>query len=269
MTQIKINQEDNDLLKKLQEPFSCDEICFKVTSMTKDQTKGLIAAYVTNSAIQNRLDDVFGPFGWQVSFRDWKNGNAQLCCISVLHGDRWISKEDGAPDSTRESIKGGLSDSMKRCARMYGIGRYLCCDTLFKNSWVQLENKRITPAEENRLRAEYNQFLNGKKAASKPNSDTTKVATDSITKNNNYCTSNTNSVAGSIQPKEIQHVNHEETPKHLPKSLCDAVLNVIKLYNVNLDGILQHYNVKSVEMLSIEQAQETINNVIARNTNKN
>ncbi|MBQ3422794.1 MAG: hypothetical protein IJH34_14310 [Romboutsia sp.] len=266
MTNVRLNENEIDLLKQLQEPFSCDEICFKVTSMTQDKKKGLVAAYVTNSAIQNRLDSVFGPFGWQVSFRDWKNNNAQICCISVFDGDKWISREDGAPNTDFESIKGGLSDSMKRCARMFGIGRYLASENLFKNAWVELDNKRISKAQENRLRAEYNQFLNERKAASKPIShDTHTISETNLHANNSDVLSNNSMKTQTIQKKSQQ----AEPISKIPKSLCDAVLNVINLYNVNLDGILKHYNVASIEMLSVEQANDTIHQILTRNANKN
>jgi len=37
----------------------------------------------------------------------------------------WVTKSDGADDSSIESAKGGISDSLKRAAVQYGIGRYL------------------------------------------------------------------------------------------------------------------------------------------------
>lgn len=38
---------------------------------------------------------------------------------------QWLTKWDGADDSDFESVKGGLSDSMKRAAVEWGVGRYL------------------------------------------------------------------------------------------------------------------------------------------------
>jgi hypothetical protein len=116
----------DNVMQKLQEPFSPDDIEWRVGSTTTDKSKGLALAYVTNRAIQNRLDDVFGPFGWKNEFREWKN-DSQICGISIWDDDRkeWITKWDGADDSATEAIKGGLSDAMKRAAYQWGIGRYL------------------------------------------------------------------------------------------------------------------------------------------------
>ncbi|WP_080869240.1 Rad52/Rad22 family DNA repair protein [Aneurinibacillus migulanus] len=112
------------VLEALQAPFPPEDIEWRVGSTNKEKTKGLALAYVTNRAIQNRLDEVFGPFGWQNQFKEWKQGS-QLCGISVKFGDEWITKWDGADDSNQEATKGGLSDSMKRAAYQWGIGRYL------------------------------------------------------------------------------------------------------------------------------------------------
>lgn len=112
--------------EKLREPFRPDEIEWRVGSTNKEKTKGLALAYVTNRAIQDRLDEVFGPAGWQNEFRLWKD-NSQICGIGVWDDDKnqWIWKWDGADDTNLDAIKGGLSDAMKRAAYQWGIGRYL------------------------------------------------------------------------------------------------------------------------------------------------
>lgn len=117
---------NTDVKAKLQAPFEADEIEWRVGNTTQDKTKGMALAYVTNRAIQNRLDDVFGPFGWQNVFREWGD-KGQLCGISVKdpNAGEWITKWDGADNTNFEPTKGGLSDSMKRAAYQWGIGRYL------------------------------------------------------------------------------------------------------------------------------------------------
>lgn len=125
----------DEVMKKLQEPFTPEEIEWRVGSTNKDKTKGLALAYVTNRAIQDRLDNVFGAFGWKNEFKEWK-GNGQLCGISIKNGDEWITKWDGADDSNMEAVKGGLSDSMKRAAYQWGIGRYLY---KIPDIWMEIE----------------------------------------------------------------------------------------------------------------------------------
>lgn len=115
-----------NITARLQAPFAAEEIEWRVGKTNGDKTKGMALAYVTNRAIQNRLDDIFGPFGWQNKFIEWGD-KAQLCGISVKDPDtgEWITKWDGAEDTDFEATKGGLSDSMKRAAYQWGIGRYL------------------------------------------------------------------------------------------------------------------------------------------------
>ena len=118
--------DQKEIMELLQAPFRLEEIEFRVGSTNKEKTKGLALTYVTNRAIQNRLDEVFGCFGWKNEYKEWK-GNSQLCGISIWLEDRkeWVTKWDGADDSNMDAVKGGLSDSMKRCAYQWGIGRYL------------------------------------------------------------------------------------------------------------------------------------------------
>ena len=115
-----------ELINKLQEPFLESEIEWRVGSTNSDKTKGLALAYVTNRAIQNRLDEVFGIFGWKNEFIKWSD-KTQLCGIAIKDTDsgEWITKYDGAENTDFEPTKGGLSDSMKRAAYQWGIGRYL------------------------------------------------------------------------------------------------------------------------------------------------
>ncbi|MDF2857844.1 MAG: ddrA [Neobacillus sp.] len=123
------------IAEQLKNPFPPDDIEWRVGSTTSDKSKGLALAYITNRAIQNRLDEVFGVFGWRNEFKEWK-GVSQLCGISVKFEGEWITKWDGADDSATEAVKGGLSDSMKRAAYQWGIGRYLY---KLPQKWVKLK----------------------------------------------------------------------------------------------------------------------------------
>lgn len=115
----------NNKMQELAKPFAASEIEWRVGSTNKDKTKGMALPYVSNRAIMNRLDEVFGIDGWCNEFRDWK-GSSQLCGISAyFEGHGWVTKWDGADNTDFEATKGGLSDSMKRAAVQWGIGRYL------------------------------------------------------------------------------------------------------------------------------------------------
>lgn len=132
---------------KLAEPFHANEIEWRIGQAGKKQDGTIWAkafAYVTNRAIQQRLDDVCGPANWYPTFTAPPNaapGTASLCTIHIntdLQG-QWIGKSDGADNSDMEAVKGGLSDSMKRAAVMWRIGRYLY---QLEEAWVETSDKR-------------------------------------------------------------------------------------------------------------------------------
>ncbi len=114
---------------ELAKPFAPEDLEWRLQRADKDGRWGIAVPYVTNRAIQNRLDEVVGPENWYNDFKPWhgdgKKG-AQICGISIFFEERgFITKWDGAEDSDIEPVKGGLSDSMKRAAVQWGIGRIL------------------------------------------------------------------------------------------------------------------------------------------------
>ena len=111
---------------ELQSPFPKEDIEWRVQREVKNGAAAMVLAYVTNRAIQQRLDDVFGVFGWQNRFKPGASGGL-ICELSVRNPDtgEWVIKEDGASNTDIESVKGGMSSAMKRAAVQLGIGRYL------------------------------------------------------------------------------------------------------------------------------------------------
>lgn len=85
----------------------------------------MVIPYITNRAIQQRLDDVVGIDGWKNEFKEATSGKGYLCGLSIRFGDNWITKWDGSEYTQVEALKGALSGAMKRTAVQFGIGRYL------------------------------------------------------------------------------------------------------------------------------------------------
>ena len=113
-------------LRKLSEPFPAKDIEWRVSRAGEKNGKAWarVLAYVTNRAIMDRLDSVAGIENWRNEYTAAPSGGV-LCGISVRIGDEWVTKWDGAENTDIESVKGGLSGSMKRAAVQWGIGRYL------------------------------------------------------------------------------------------------------------------------------------------------
>ena len=128
---------------ELAKPFAPEDLEWRIQVTSQDKSKGLAVPYVTNRAIQDRLDEVVGPENWRNEYKPWHRGDkkeAQLCGISIYLEERkeWLTKWDGAEDTDIEPVKGGLSDSMKRAAVQFGIGRVLY---KMNTVWVQIEQK--------------------------------------------------------------------------------------------------------------------------------
>lgn len=137
--------DPRELLARLAALFAAEDLEWRVQVAYEDRMQGIAVPYVTNRAIQNRLDEVMGPDRWHNEFKPWHSvgkRESQLCGISLFfEGRGWITKWDGAEDSDIEPVKGGLSDSMKRAANQWGIGRVLySMDTV----WVELERRGKT-----------------------------------------------------------------------------------------------------------------------------
>lgn len=111
-------------LDALRAPFAPHEHSWRAQQLARDGGRAMALCYITSRSVQNRLDDVCGPAGWESSFTETAAGRV-IATISIDMGTRWVSKSDGAGATAKEGEKGGLSDAFKRAAVMWGIGRYL------------------------------------------------------------------------------------------------------------------------------------------------
>ena len=148
----------------LRKPFAPEDLEWRLQQTFEEKMRGIAVPYVTNRAIQNRLDEAVGPENWYNDYKPWHGAGkkeAQLCGIAIyFEGRGFITKWDGAEDSDIEPVKGGLSDSMKRAAVQWGIGRVLYnMDTV----WVNIEKRGkthvIKESERPKLDNEYLKML--------------------------------------------------------------------------------------------------------------
>jgi hypothetical protein len=127
------------LLAKLRAPFPQAAVSWRVGAMTKDKSRGMALAYIDARDVQDRLDQVCGVF-WQVKHHV-AGGDKLACEIGIKIGDEWLWRGDGAGATDVEAEKGAFSDSFKRAAVRWGIGRYLYD---VASPWVELEAKGNT-----------------------------------------------------------------------------------------------------------------------------
>tara|TARA_R100001086_G_scaffold67379_1_gene31490 strand:- start:1673 stop:2131 length:459 start_codon:yes stop_codon:yes gene_type:complete len=102
--------------RQLKRPFAVSKLKWRKGGGGKE------LVYITARDVQDRLDEVFGPSGWQSSYEYM--GERMVCKIECFMEGKWIGKCDGADDTSIEGAKGGLSDAFKRCGVMWGIFRY-------------------------------------------------------------------------------------------------------------------------------------------------
>lgn len=131
-------QTDGQDLRRLSAFFAPDDLDWRAITISKRTNKGLAAAYITNRAIMNRLDEAVGPENWRNEFEPGPGGGI-VCGLSIFVESRseWVTKWDGAENTDVEAIKGGLSNAMRRAAVQWGIGRYLYD---FPQQWVPVDD---------------------------------------------------------------------------------------------------------------------------------
>ena len=154
-----------EIQKALAMPFAAEDLEWRLQTAYEDSMKGIAVPYVTNRAIMNRLDNVVGVDRWYNEYKPWHGSGkreGQICGISIFFDERgWITKWDGAEDSDIEPVKGGLSDSMKRAAVQWGIGRvlYEMTDTIYVSVEKKGRNFIIKKEERAKLDNEYIKLL--------------------------------------------------------------------------------------------------------------
>lgn len=237
----------NEIIKRLHEPFNAKEIEWKIQVTSQDKKRGMAVAYMDARAVQKRLDEVVGAFNWKNVYSLWHD-NSQICGISIFNDDRseWITKFDGAENSDIEPIKGGLSDSFKRAATVWGIGRYLYD---IEGVWVEIEPKgksfAIKQNQYSKLESEYNNAVNRifslkptqqnvqQTAAPKANTETTAPA-------NEYKVQSIKPSGKSSQVLELID-NNGETVKAYIKAADQSIKVGARLNNVRIETKNSNY----------------------------
>jgi hypothetical protein len=110
----------------LRRPLSAEEIEWKIIASKNGQTT--IAPFIDARAVMARLDEAFGPFGWQVRYTPAQVGSEHGVIASIAvksETGEWVEKQDGSGATDLEPFKGGISGALKRAAVAWGIGREL------------------------------------------------------------------------------------------------------------------------------------------------
>lgn len=143
---------NEDKLKRLADKFDPQDIEWRVQQAgvsNNGKPWAMVIPYITNRAIQQRLDDVVGPGNWQDEYKATPCGTGYLCGISILVNDKWVTKWDGAVfegNGGIDAVKSTCSTSEKRTGVKWGIGRYLYqLEASFANCMI-VDSRGQTPA---------------------------------------------------------------------------------------------------------------------------
>lgn len=118
----------NEMIKALLKPFPAEAIDWRVGATNADKSKGIALAYLQARPVMDRLDEVVGQENWQDAYTPIHGASGLagfICGLSLKISGEWVTKTDGSDTSDVEPIKGGFSDSFKRAAVKWGVGRYL------------------------------------------------------------------------------------------------------------------------------------------------
>src|SRR5262245_1666394 len=140
---VPSNPEVEAIMEALAAPFERSEVKFKPGVVSGN--RALALHFVDARVIQDRLDDVLGAANWQDEYEVLADGSV-VCRLRLRLGGEWITKMDvGGPSEQPDEgdrRKAAFSDSLKRAAVKFGIGRYLY---RLPSQWVDYDtrNKRF------------------------------------------------------------------------------------------------------------------------------
>jgi hypothetical protein len=106
-------------LKVLKSPFPKERLGVKVQSFNKERTRAMLVLYLQHTDVQDRLEEVDPTWTIEALREEAVGDTVYLSMRMTLKGvSRENVGEGGDP-------KAAYSDAIKRCAMLFGIGRYL------------------------------------------------------------------------------------------------------------------------------------------------
>lgn len=105
-----------------------------------------LVAYVDARDVEDVLDKIVSPENWQCEYTEAVN--QMICRIGIFCNGQWVWKSDGGSESQIEKEKGLLSDSFKRAAVKWGIGRFLYRLKPFKLPSIKGYKDKFYPAHD-------------------------------------------------------------------------------------------------------------------------
>lgn len=122
-----MNENLTELFLRLAEPFDPSEVKWKPQAVSGN--RALAIAFVDARVVQDRLDEILTPAGWEDAYEVITENQSVVCRLRVKMGDDWMTKMDVGSTSEQpdggDRMKAAFSDALKRASVKFGIGRYL------------------------------------------------------------------------------------------------------------------------------------------------
>lgn len=112
---MTLDQKDLEILSK---EFPTDQLGVKIQSLSKDRTKAMLVLYLSHTTVMARLEEV-DPAWTTETLRTSLGETVTVEMRMTLKG---VKRENAGEGN---DLKAAYSDALKRCAMLFGIGRYL------------------------------------------------------------------------------------------------------------------------------------------------
>lgn len=118
-TEMKTEILTREDLNTLKAPFPRERLGIKVQSLSKDKSRAMLVLYLQHTDVQDRLEEVDPAWTTEVLKEERVGGEVYVRIRMTLKG---VARENVGEGS---DPKGAYSDALKRCAMLFGVGRYL------------------------------------------------------------------------------------------------------------------------------------------------
>ncbi len=209
---------ENELLQ-------ANEISCRVQQISESGLSLLL--YVTSRDGQKRLDEKYGPLGWQDKY-EVIDGDL-YCIISAWDPEKkmWISKEDVGTASYTAKEKGRASDAFKRACVKHGIGR-----ELYTAPYI---------------------WINSKDCNIKQNKDGKASTRDKFFVNHITYTSDNNIDELEIVNQDMEIVFKRYSSKKIDRIKYDVLLAKIEEAQVPVEEIVELFHVNTLQEMDVNQ----------------
>lgn len=120
-------------IETLSAPFDEKTIGIKVQSFNKEKTKAMLVAYVQHTDVYARIEQIDPAWSFQVtSLQPIKDGVSVRGNMTI----KGVTRENAGEGGDEKSA---ISDCIKRCAMLFGVGRYLYDS---ETVWVEYNDQR-------------------------------------------------------------------------------------------------------------------------------